>query len=268
VLKRFLMSIRERLLRFCFIGLLWTAIAQAWAVSILLAQENVTSIHHILSAELVPATHELFASDQIELDIEPQATSVTFTLAHTLHVESIAMRTRPFSGGQNGLDKIVQFKSMRLPETAGQLIVVPVPKERDRKVTLVMHYSGRINDPPREPRHLRFVTPSETAGHIGSEGVYLSGESQWYPDVIGSFSTYRVTAQIPQGWTVVTSGRKDGETTSEGKTISTWTVQDQSEAFTLVANKFVTTSREWKSSTGQRVELQTHFLPDNATLAD
>lgn len=130
-----------------------------------------------------------------------------------------------------------------------------------------MSYRGQINDPPREPRHLRFVTPSETAGHIGSEGVYLSGESRWYPDVIGSLSTYRVTAQVPQGWTVVTSGRKEGETTSAGKTSSTWIVPDRSEAFTLVANKFVTTLREWKSPTGQRVELQTHFSPDNAGLA-
>lgn len=130
-----------------------------------------------------------------------------------------------------------------------------------------MSYRGQINDPPREPRHLRFVIPSETAGHIGSEGVYLSGESRWYPDVIGSLSTYRVTAQVPQGWTVVTSGRKEGETTSAGKTSSTWIVPDRSEAFTLVANKFVTTLREWKSPTGQRVELQTHFSPDNAGLA-
>lgn len=131
-----------------------------------------------------------------------------------------------------------------------------------------MSYRGQINDPPREPRHLRFVTPSETAGHIGLEGVYLSGESHWYPDVMGSFSTYRVTAQVPQGWTVVASGRKEGETTSAGKISSTWIVQDKSEALTLVANKFVTTSRKWKSPTGQRVELQTHFLPDNAGLAD
>jgi hypothetical protein len=262
------MDIRTRLLRFCFISLLSTAIAQAWTGLALLAQENVPSIHHVLSAELVPATHELFASDQIELDVEPQATSVTFTLAHTLHVESIAMRTSPISGGQNGLDKIVQFKSTRPPEAGVQRIVLSIPKEHARKVILVMRYRGQINDPPREPRHLRFVTPSETAGYIGSEGVYLSGESHWYPDFIGSLSTYRVTVQIPQGWTVVTSGRKDGETTSEGKTTSTWIVQDQSEAFSLVANKFVTKSREWKSQAGQRVELQTYFLADNAALAD
>ncbi|HEY5931876.1 MAG TPA: hypothetical protein VIT63_03120, partial [Nitrospira sp.] len=262
------MPIRKRLIRFCLIGLLSISIIHTWGVSVLSAQENVTNVHHTLSAELIPAAHELVASDQIELQIEPQVTSVTFTLAHTLHVESIALRTHSDSGGQGSPDEVVPFTSVRPSETTVQRIVVSLPKDHGRRVTLVMSYRGQINDPPREPRHLRFVTPSETAGHIGLEGVYLSGESQWYPDIIGSFSTYRVTAQIPQGWTVVASGRKESETTSHGKTSSTWIVQDPSEAFTLVANKFVTTSREWKGPTGQRVELQTHFLPDNAGLAN
>ena len=34
-------------------------------------------------------------------------------------------------------------------------------------------YHGLIDDPPREPRHLRFVTPSETSGYIGPEGDLL-----------------------------------------------------------------------------------------------
>jgi aminopeptidase N len=225
-------------------------------------------MHHTLSVEMIPATHELVASDQIELEVNSQVTSVTFTLAHTLHVESIAMRTHSVSTGQGGRDEVVAFTTVRPTETTAQRVVVSLPKDHGRRVTLVLSYRGQINDPPREPRHLRFVTPSETAGHVGVEGVYLSGESQWYPDVIGCFGTYRVTAQIPQGWTVVASGRKEGETTNAGKTSSTWVAQDKSEAFTLVANKFVTTSREWKSSTGQQVELQTHFLPDNAGLAD
>lgn len=262
------MTIRKRFLRSCLIVLLSISIIHTWGSSALSAQEDVPNIHHTLSAELIPATHELVASDQIELQVERQVMSVTFTLAHTLHVESIAMRTHPVSGRQESRDEVLSFTAVRPPETIVQRIVASLPKDHDRRVTLVMSYRGQINDPPREPRHLRFVIPSETAGHIGLEGVYLSGESQWYPDIIGSFSTYRVMVQIPQGWTVVASGSKEGETTSAGKTSSTWIVPDQSEAFTLVANKFVTTLREWKSPTGQRVQLQTHFLPDNAGLAD
>jgi uncharacterized protein YbdZ (MbtH family) len=269
VLKRFLMSNRKLLFRPYLVGVLSTMVASfAWSGSALCAQGYDTDLHHILSVELIPATHELVASDQIELGVEPQATSITLTLAPTLHVESLVMRTSSASGGQGNQDAMVPFTSAGSPETGGRRIVVTLPRGHDRKVTMIIGYRGHINDPPREPRHLRFVTPSETAGHIGSEGVYLSGESQWYPDVIGSFGTYRVTARVPQGWTVVTSGRKEGEATSEGKTTSTWIVEDRSEAFTLVANKFVTTTREWSSPTGRRVQLQTHFLPDNAALAD
>jgi hypothetical protein len=268
VLKRFLMLIGKRLRRACLIGLLSVSIAYTLGVSALSAQENVTGIHHTLSVELIPATHELAASDQIELQVEPQTTSVTFTLAHTLHVEAIAVLTHSASNGQGRLDEVVPFTRMRPPETPAQRIVVSLPKKHGRRVILVMSYRGQINDPPKEPRHLRFVTPSETAGYVGLEGVYLSGESHWYPDIIGSFSTYRVTAQIPQDWTVVASGRKEDETINAGKVSSTWIVQNQSEAFTLVANKFVATSREWKSPTGQRVELQTYFFPDNAELAN
>lgn len=261
------MSIGKLALQSVLIHILVISVALIRDVSALPSNEDVTLVHHDLSVEMIPAAHELVASDQIQLEVDSHVTSVTFTLAHTLHVESITIPTRTISGGQSSGSDVVPFTSLRPSESTVQRIVISLPKERSRRVTLVMSYRGQINDPPREPRHLRFVTPSETAGHIGSEGVYLSGESRWYPDVIGSLSTYRVTAQVPQEWTVVTSGRKEGETTSAGKTSSTWIVPDRSEAFTLVANKFVTTLREWKSPRGQRVELQTHFSPDNAGLA-
>ncbi len=262
------MSIRNFTAHFVLIGVLFNFAAQARAATTALPHENISTIHHVLSVELTPSTHELSASDHITMELDPQVSTVTFLLASSLQVESIAMRTSSVSSIRKESEEVVPFTSVRPHETTTQRIVVSLPTGHSRQITLIWTYRGRIDDPPKEPRHLRFVTPSETAGHIGDEGVYLSGESHWYPDVMGAFSTYRVTTQVPQGWTVVASGRKEGETTGAGKTSSTWVVQAQSEAFTLVANTFVTTSREWRSSTGQRVELQTHFLPDNAGLAD
>ena len=225
-------------------------------------------VHHDLSVELTPATHEMAAKDQIELELDEQVRSVSFTLAPTLQVESIAVAAPLTTRGQEKSSQPVSFTTVQRPDSSGQRIVVMLPEEHGRKVTLVWVYRGPVNDPPREPRHLRFVTPSETAGHIGLEGVYLSGESQWYPDITDSFSTYRVTAVIPEEWIVVGSGRKVAETAAAGMVSSTWVVGEGSEALTLVANKFVTKSREWTASTGQRVELQTYFLSDNAALAD
>ena len=97
---------------------------------------------------------------------------------------------------------------------------------------------GVVDDPPRDPRHLRFVTPSETSGHIGPEGVYLSSESQWYPDVEGSLATYDVTIALPDGWTAVSQGTPQSD---QGH----WIVPTKSETLTVVANRFVVKSRTW-----------------------
>jgi len=262
------MSIGKLAVRSCLTSLLLISAVSVRDASALPSNVDVTLVHHDLSVQVTPAAHELAASDRIELEVAPRVTSVTFTLAPALNVESITMGASSVPSGTGMSGDVVPFTRKQLLGTSTQHVSVTLPQDHSRKMTLVWTYRGQINDPPKEPRHLRFVTPSETAGHIGLEGVYLSGESQWYPDVAGSLSTYRVTTRIPQDWTVVASGRKEAGTTNAGMVSSTWVAHDQSEAFTFVANKFVVKSREWKGPGGQRVELLTYFFPENAGLAD
>lgn len=263
-----LMRIRKRIAGSYLVALLIIFVALLQDARALHASGDGIPVHHDLSVELTPTTHEMAAKDRIELEVDEQVRSVSFTLAPTLQVESIAIAAPSTTRGQETSSRPVSFTTVQSPDSSAQRIVVTLPEEHGRKVTLVWAYRGPVNDPPREPRHLRFVTPSETAGHIGPEGVYLSGESRWYPDLAESFSTYRVTAVIPEEWIVVGSGRKVAETATAGMASSTWVVEEKSEAFTLVANTFVAKSRAWSASTGQRIELQTYFLPDNASLAD
>ena len=258
------MYIRTQALPLYLITLLLVGAVEARA-AVSPADHESPLLHHHLSVELIPHTHEITVTDRIELEIEPNRPSLTFTLAPTLQIESIRMGT-PSALDTEGM--AVSFARMRSGEASSEQVTVTLPRDYSRKMTLTWTYRGPLNDPPREPRHLRFVTPSETAGHIGEEGVYLSGETQWYPDLPGSFGTYRMTAQVPQGWTVVASGRKESQVANGEKVSSTWFALDQSEAFTLVANHFVTKSRVWHSGTGQRIDLQTYFLADNAALAD
>jgi hypothetical protein len=262
------MCIRKRIATLYLLALLGTFIALVQDASARSVSADASLVHHDLSVELTLNTHEVAAKDRIRLEVDEQVRSVSFTLAPTLHVESIAVAAPSSQPGQEPTLHPASFTTVQGPNSSAQRIDVILPEEHGREVTLVWVYRGLINDPPREPRHLRFVTPSETAGHIGLEGVYLSGESQWYPDIAGSFSTYRVTTVIPEDWTVVGSGRKVGETAVAGMVSSTWVVGERSEAFTVVANKFVTKSRDWTASTGQRVEVQAYFLRDNAALAD
>ncbi len=240
----------------------------ARGVAALPAEERPLILSHDLVVELLPGTHELLARDEIVVEAPIGTAGLAFTLAPSLHVESVTVLAPTEQSTSRRSDSTVTFTTELFAQQSRQRILVTLPKAHERRVTLVWKYRGPIDDPPKEPRHLRFVTPSETAGHIGPEGVYLGGESQWYPDIEGSYSTYRLTVQVPHGWIAVTQGRKKESRTDATGVFSTWVVMDRSEALTLVANRFVVKSREWTSRDGQPVELATYFFPDNAHLAD
>lgn len=223
-------------------------------------------IRHQLTVALMPDSHELIGRDQIDVDLPSRTTTITFTLAPTLHVDSVGWLTQ--GAGAERPAAPLAFQTEHLSQTLMQRLLITLPSAHAGRATLVVTYHGAINDPPKEPRHLRFVTPSETSGHIGPEGVYLSSESQWYPAIEGFLSTFHVSASVPSGWTVVTQGEQTGHATHEGISTSTWIVKDPSEALTLVANQFVTKMRQWNGSNGQRVELATYFFRENAGLAD
>ncbi|MBH0196006.1 MAG: hypothetical protein HP494_10530 [Nitrospira sp.] len=246
----------------CIVGILAPG-AAASSVS-----DRPVVLSHDLVVELRPPTHELIGRDQIDVELPIRTTAVTFSISPTVKIDRILFKVHPGASTATLSDTTLSFTTEQVVQTPTQRVTVTLPGAHDGRVTLVWIYRGTIDDPPQEPRHLRFVTPSETAGHIGPEGVYLSSESQWYPDIEGSLSAYRLTALVPQGWSVVTQGRKTEETTDGAHVSSTWVISDRSEALTLVANKFAIKSRAWKSRNGQSIELATYFFPDNAGLAD
>ena len=230
--------------------------------------------HHELFVQIVPDQHALIAKDRLTLEVPKPQVPIRFSLAPTLQIDHIALVQE--SAGTESLIHDVPFNLERgsTPESV-QEVSIPSQVVAAGLVTLDVHYHGVINDPPRDPRHLRFVTPSETAGHIGPEGVYVSSESHWYPDIPESLSTYALLVAVPTGWTVVTQG-KAGESRvcpaglcrSDQMVTTEWAVMQQSEALTLVANKFVTSFRDWTAKTGQRIRLSTYFFPDDAHLAE
>ncbi|MEO5632042.1 MAG: M1 family aminopeptidase, partial [Nitrospiraceae bacterium] len=230
--------------------------------------------HHELFVQIVPEQHALIAKDRLTLEVPESKTSIRFSLAPTLQIDHIALVQE--SAGTESLIHDVPFELEHgsAPESV-QEVSIPSQVVPAGLVTLDVHYHGVINDPPRDPRHLRFVTPSETAGHIGPEGVYVSSESHWYPDIPESLSTYALLVAVPTGWTVVTQG-KAGESRacsaglcrSDQMVITDWAVTQPSEAVTLVANTFVATFRDWTAKTGQRIQLSTYLFPDDAHLAE
>lgn len=236
--------------------------------------QRVEILSHDLSLELFPDRHEIKATDRLTLKVlTPQLDQVSVLLNAGLRVTSVRQQSgaqsRPLSfvtepgqgrdtGGQEAARRVtVRVDGEALP---GQIL------------TLEWDYEGTINDPPRESRHLRFVTPSETAGHIGNEGVYLSGETRWYPDQAGSLATFRVAVTTPEGWRAVTHGREVRRTgrpsTSTAASTTEWEVFAKTEALTVVANRFTVNRKDWRDAAGHRIEVATYLFPEDATLAE
>ena len=221
-------------------------------------RSSLSLIGHTLALNIDPASHRLSATDAIVVNAGPNGLDgATFRLSKLLKVASIV------SGAGEG--DPCRFSSVLDADRRDvQLIAIHCPKVRPgARTTLQWRYDGVIDDPPREPRHLRFVTPSETSGHIGPEGVYLSGETYWYPDVPGSVATFRVRATVPGGWSIVTQGRRLSSEAGAGGTMEEWDAAAPAEALTLVANRFVMRHREWKS-----IDVETYLFADDASLSD
>lgn len=215
---------------------------------------------HELAVTLSPESHRLVASDRMRL-LGPvsETGSLTFSLHPSLQVKEI------FRIGEHSSPLTFRTETGKDPETQEpvQWIALSALPDGGHDVVLEWRYEGTIQDPPKEPRHLRFVTPSETSGHIGSEGIYLSGETRWYPDLSGSLATFRVHVTTPTGWEAVTHGRQTMRRSEPDQTVTEWEVTAPTEALTLVANRFVTARRLWKG-----VELATYLFPEDATLSD
>lgn len=231
-------------------------------------------LSHELAVELTPDKHQLLATDRMVLSVEAaDLRELSFLLSASLHADQVQVVTEggepatlPFTTG------VKPASEAHKPSEQQIEVSLPASLVAKQRLTLLWRYHGTINDPPREPRHLRFVTPSETAGHIGPEGVYLSGETQWYPDHAGSLATFRLQVAVPHGWSVVTHGKEMSrrESGEDGRRVVTseWNVAAKTEALTLVANKFVPARREWRSKTGQQVDLETFLFPEDAHLSD
>ena len=229
-------------------------------------------IRHELRASIDPDQHQLTVIDRMIVRVSDDRHPLEFTLAKSLRPDTIALIAH---GGAEERATPVSISAGNAPTDSNlNSIRLSLPEHQAGELTLEWRYRGVIDDPPREPRHLRFVTPSETSGHIGPEGVYLSSETGWYPDLAGSLASYAVTVELPKGWTAVSQGhgamQEDCAARHAGgscPTVQTWE-SGIAEALTLVANRFSVKARDWKSPNGQSVRLATYLFPDEAALAD
>ena len=72
--------------------------------------------------------------------------------------------------------------------------------------TVVLKYGGIIDHPVMNYGKEQARGYSHTPGLISEEGVYLAGNSYWYPVFDVPFVTFRINAELPAGWDAVSQG--------------------------------------------------------------
>ncbi len=248
-----------------FIYILLSLLFTTFPYSLSEASDNWQITNHRLYVELSPQTHQIKGSDTITLRSKKKgATEIEFYLNKNLSIEYIRSEgnplpytiieiLRPEEGRYSGFYNLKNTRRIRVT-----LPVSPIMEE----VSLEVSYKGEIYDPLKEPKFLRFVTPTETTGIIGEEGVYLSGETFWYPDIPGSLPTFEVTSITPAMWEVVSQGKLTERALLEGNIRTTWHSQTPADALTLVSGKYMVTSEKREG-----VEILTYLYPEDAHLS-
>jgi len=224
------------------------------------SERVVEVLSHDLNIELHPNRHQLDVLDRMTFKaLVSSPASLSLVLNDALQVADIRLVN------DKGAPLAITTRSEAAhSEESAQRITITLDDSIAAGHVFVLEwtYHGLINDPPREPRHLRFVTPSETSGYIGPEGVYLSGETYWYPHLEKALPVFHVHVTTPIGWSAVTHGRQLSQTIQEGKTVADWEIVAKTEALTLVANRFIKAQQDW-----QGIEIATYLFAEDAPLA-
>ena len=112
---------------------------------------------------------------------------------------------------------------------------------------LVITWSGSLVDSLRPPAAAYARSFEETAGLIESRGAYLSGASFWVPSRPGDVFSFRLRAEVPDGWRAVSQGAMGPG--------GTWDCPHPMEEIYLVAGPWTLHEREHR---GVRVQSFTY----------
>mgnify|MGYP000114922058 CR=1 FL=1 len=216
-------------------------------------------IHHSLTVEFTPDSHQLIATDTLRLPRSTlDHTPLTFALNPHLTIDRVEL-----NGETIGASKIPDDSSDQSAFT--QWIIKP-PLSRfnqsDVLPTLTIAYHGYIADSPKRSDGLRFVRSDQTNGHIGPQGIYLTSESFWYPTWEQQFVTFDLTLTLPSEWHAITQGQETAQAVKNEQRISRWSISSPTEALTVAANRFIVQKQAWRD-----IQLATYLFPNEAPLA-
>lgn len=209
-----------------------------------------------ISVSLTPETHKISATAVVVLSV-PENRTLEFALNAKL--DFVAVNSLSLGGKELNVplhtgkaEGAVRWHTLRLPDSVA-------PGDR---AALALTYSGAIYDPVKTAGDLTFVVGDSTTGLIGDEGIYLTGETGWYPVLKSPLARFELRVKVPAPWEIVSQSelRKRDSTATENSFLYVSDVPTDSLA--LVGGKYQVQTAE-----ADGVKVSTYFFADEAGLA-
>jgi hypothetical protein len=205
---------------------------------------GLSAAHHI-QVELIPGAKMLIGQDDITIK-----TNGTEILEFRLTKRATRLEVQVNKNPRN-----FNFEN-------GRLRLTLKPHELSGELQVTIHYAAKFDDPvPVHPINMDNPGFGVTAT-ISEKGSFLLAGAGWYPELVDSPASYRVTITAPSGLIAVTAGRSLGHRIKNGKTVSDWEVNYPVEGLSLSVARYVVEEK----SVGD-VTVATYLLPHNRHLA-
>ena len=157
-----------------------------WLPLAALAAVHPPQVHHQLSLRLFPDQGRLSAADRISLPTPVEELEFLIHDGLAPHLTAPAGR--------------IQALETEPDQVPARRYRVVLEKPAD---SLTLEWSGSI----RHPVARGGPGPEATPGLIASEGVWLGGESLWYPWLAGHLVTFELEVKLPKDWRAISQGR-------------------------------------------------------------
>lgn len=208
---------------------------------------------HHLAIHIDPYRHFLKAEDRLEINTKGgKSQTVSLLLNPQLRITRIV---DPKTG------QPLKWSEANFPTHANRLDISL--QKMEEPLILSISYEGSLYDPVVKEKELQFVRGDKTSGLIGSEGVYLSPNTCWYPDKPDSMALFVVEAAIPDPFRIVTQGELVSQKLKETIWGSKWVSELPAPGLTLVAGRYYVQSRKVDG-----VKISTYFLNDDERLSE
>ncbi len=206
---------------------------------------GLNAAHHI-QIELIPNEKKLIGQNEVTIKNDGNGVLEFRLSKRATQVETRVNRTPREFNFNNGRLRI----PLKLHERSGE-------------VRVAIHYTAIFDDPvPTRPVNMDNPGFGVTAT-ISQQGSFLLAGAGWYPELLDSQATYRLTVTAPSGLIAVTAGRSLGHRVNGGKTVSGWEVTYPVEGLSLSVARYLV---EEKSV--DNITVATYLLPQNNHLAE